>query len=167
MYLKIIALLLLYLIASEGAKGQKIHSELGRDTIVTSKNFPGSYYVMDGRKLTLPVMQWLMHDYSEAQTEIRLAVMSENLSIGAYAIGGLFIIGGFLISEEDKNLSRAIYTWGGIGIGTGILLHVISTTFQKKAVKAYNSEVKAKYFENTPNVKLGITNNGVMIILGF
>ena len=161
MYLKFIALLVIFLTTWGAGNSQKTQSEFARDTIITRKAFPGNYYVMDGRKLNTPVMQWLMNDYPVAQTEIRLAAMSENLSIGAYAIGGLFIFGGFLVYQEDKNLGKAIYTWGGISLGTGILLHIVSGTFQKKAVKAYNEEVKAKYYENTPNVKLGFTNNGV------
>ena len=167
MYLKIIAFGVMLLVIRPPVKGQKTHFQLAQDTIVTQKNFPGNYYLMNGRKLTLPVMQWLMTDYPEANTEIRLAVAADNLSIGGYVFGGVFIFGGFLVSQEDQNLGKTMYTLGGIGIGTGILLHIISANFQRKAVHAYNKGVKDRHYRASPNVNLGISNQGITIYFGF
>ena len=142
--------------------------EIAKDTIITKSELFGSIYLLDGKKLTLPVMEWFMRDYPSSFDAIQGAVVADQLSVATYSVGSIFLLGGLLINRQDQRLSNDLYVLGGISIGGGILLQGISGRFQKKAVAVYNAEVKKDY-EKSQKVRaqFGLQGMGVRLELRY
>jgi hypothetical protein len=111
------------------------------DTIIARDAFLGKSYYMHGKQMDLSVMRWFMSDYVEPYDQIRLAVMTDQLSIAGYGLGGLFAFSGLFIYEDNRPLARELLKIGGISIGGGLILQIFSEAYQKKAVRLYNREI--------------------------
>lgn len=132
--------------------GQTTYNKIARDTIVTQKVFLGKTYLLNGKKLTLPVMQWFMSDYPTANDAIRVAVKSDQLSIVGFTVGSLFALGGTLVYNQNDELGEDLFLLSGVGLGSGMLLQLFSGAYQSKAVKGYNYEIKSLYRDDSAQV---------------
>ncbi len=148
-------------------QGQSTYNQIARDTIVRIPAFLGSTYLLNGKKMNLQVMEWFMSDYPQVYDQIRLAVLSDQVSIVGYTFGGLFCLTGLLIHPEDQRLGNSMLKVGAVGIGSGITFQIISGNFQRKAVRAYNSEIKAVYQKQDMGVRLNISQDGLTLGLKF
>ena len=115
---------------------------LAQDTIVTLRQFPRNQYLLDGKKLNLPVMRWFMSDYPQADEQIRLAALTNQLSITGYSVGTVFLLTGLFVWEDNQPLSDELFRLGGLGFAGGILFQVLSQNYEKKAVRYYNRDIK-------------------------
>lgn len=138
--------------------------EIAKDTIITKSEFVGSTYLLNGKKLSLPVMEWFMRDYPSSYDAIQPAIITDQLSVATYSVGSIFLLGGLLVNQQDRKLSSELYLLGGITISSGVLLQIISASFQKKAVELYNLEVKKSYGQARKlSLELGLIDGGVGI----
>lgn len=156
------------LVCYEATIGQNTYQNIVRDTIVTLRKFPASTYLLDGKKLNLSVMDWFMTDYPAAHDQINLSMLTEQVSVASYSIGGLFGLTGLLVNRQDPHLGNELLQIGGIGIGSGIIFHLFSAGFQKKAVRYYNEDVRKLYKgagSNRVNVKLDNNKLGFYVRL--
>ena len=136
--------------------------KMAADTIISKSEFIGTTYLMNGKKLTLPVMEWFMQDYPSSFDAIQPAIVSDQLSVATYSVGSIFLIGGLFINDRDKRLSNNLIGLGGLTIGSGLLLQYISGRYQKRAIRLYNLEVKKKYSQpSRVNVDFALTPNGL------
>ncbi len=147
--------------------GQATYQEIARDTIVQVPGFLGRTYLLDGKRLNLPVMEWFMSDYSEARERVRVAVLTDQLSIVSYTIGGLMGFAGILVRADNRGLSDDLFTISGIGLGGGITLQIISGSFQRKAVRSYNNQIQTLYQQQHVGYAMQMTDKGLTLILHF
>ena len=134
------------------ANCQTTYNKIARDTIVTKPVFLGKAYLLNGKKLTLPVMEWFMSDYPSANDAIQVASTTDQLGVVAYSIGGLFALGGGLVYQQNEELGGDLLTLSGIGLGTGFLLQLVSGGYSKKAVRNYNYEIKTLYNQESSSL---------------
>lgn len=143
----------------------KCHAQLNlgiaSDTIITKTDIFGSTYLLNGKQLTLPVMEWFMQDYPASYDAIQPAKISDQLSVAVYSGGSVFLLGGLLVDNRDRKLRNNLLLMGGITISGGILLQYVSTRFQKRAIRLYNMEVKKRYQASNVYIDFGLTPNGV------
>lgn len=124
---------------------QPTYHTIAQDTIITIPRFPRNTYLLNGKKLTLPVMRWFMEDYQLANDQVELAVLTNQLSVSGYSIGSVFLLTGFFINDQNRQVSNDIIRLGAVGIGAGILFQILSQGYEKKATRYYNAEVRALY----------------------
>ncbi len=148
-------------------QAQNTYHQIARDTIIRIPGFLGSTYLLDGKRMNLSVMEWFMSDYPQAYDQIRLAVLTDQVSIVSYTIGGLFCFSGLLIQPEDMQTGGKLLRIGLGGIGGGVAFQLLSNRFQKKAVEKYNEEVYTLYKMQAIGITVGVNSNGVGIRLGF
>jgi len=149
------------------AGAQNTYKEIAQDTIVTLPGFLGNTYLLDGKKLNLQVMQWFMSDHPNAYSNIRAATLSDQLSVAGYTVGGVFLLSGFLVKDEDAALSRDLLLWGGIGIGSGLILQVVSLSYQKSAIRIYNDDIRRYYRKKEFSIYLEGSGEGVGVLVRF
>lgn len=149
------------------ASGQSTYNKIVRDTIITIPGILHNTYLLDGKKMTLPVMDWFMMDYPAAHDEINLALLSNQASIAGYTIGGLFGLSGLLIYQRDKALGGDLLQLGGIGIGTGITFQVFSGIFKRRAVRTYNRAVINLYKKQGTAIHTKVQATGINIQVQF
>ena len=137
-------------------QAQRTYNSISRDTIVTIPGPFGNYYLLDGKKLNLAVMQWFMTGHPDAYSQIKAANITDQLSLAGYTAGGVLLLSGVLIFGNDPNTSRDFYLYGGIAFSSGILLQIISNSHKKKAVMLYNEDVK-RYWKGSARLNLGAT----------
>lgn len=147
--------------------GQSTYNQIAKDTIIQVPGFLGTMYLLDGKKLNLSVMDWFMTDYPEARDKIRVAVLTDQVSIVGYTFGGLFCLTGLLFHREDPELGNSLLKMGAAGIGAGITFQVISSSFQKKAVRYYNQEIQSIYKSHTGAVNLKISSQSLGVEIKF
>lgn len=164
---KILWLLLTLVLSGSILWGQHTYQNIIRDTIITRSEFLGNIYLLDGKELNLPVMEWLMSDFPPAYDEIRLAVLGDQLSIMGYGVGTLFALSGLFVYRQNRGLGEDLIQIGGIGIGSGLIFQFISGKFKKSAVGIYNEEVKAYYQQKTSSYRVGISGGEAAIIVRF
>ena len=156
------------LVCSCALSAQPRYHDLAKDTIITLRQFPRNQYLLDGKKLNLPVMQWFMTDYPAANDQMRSAVLANQLSITGYSVGSLFFLTGLFIWEDNRSLSDELLRLGGIGFGSGILFQVISQGYEKKAVRLYNRDVRLLNQEGgTANLGAGVAGRRMIVRLSF
>ena len=133
------------------AQGQSTYRKIAGDTIVVTNNeFGINVFLLDGKKLNIPVMKWFMSDYPAADTNIRWASLGNTLSKTGYGVSGLFIFSGFLVDKRNKPARKDLFTLGGIIGGSGVVLQIVSEFFKMGAVKAYNEEILLFYMKDKP-----------------
>jgi hypothetical protein len=115
------------------------------DTIIAHHSFLNSSYLLNGKKLNPSVMQWFMSDFEEAYEHIRISNVSEQVSIGSYTIGSIFIVAGFLSASRNPRVSKELRLWGFLGIGGGIVFQVFSGQYRRRAVECYNDQIQTIY----------------------
>lgn len=147
------------MLASLPLCGQSTFRSLASDTIVRHQEFLGPGYYLDGKRLNLAVMNWFMSDYPQAREQIRLAVVSDQLSGATYAVGGLFVLSGFLVRSDDVNLSNDMLKLGILSSGAGIAFHILEITFKKKAVEKYNEGVRT-HQQALGSLQVGMRDGG-------
>ena len=147
--------------------GQRTYRTIVRDTIVTKSVFLGKAYLLDGKKLTLPVMQWFMSDHPSAYDKIQVSGITNQLSLASLTIGGIFTLTGVLANSENESLGEDLLTIGGIGLGSGLIFQLISGSYKKGAVRAYNEEIKLIYANQQTSLKWELSDDGIGLRLGF
>lgn len=144
-----------FLLLWTATRAQRTYNSISRDTIVTINGAFGNQYVLDGKKLNLPVMQWFMTGHPDAYNQVRVANITDQLSLASYTAAGVLLLSGVLIFGNDPNTSRDFYLYGGIAFGSGILLQVFSNSHKKKAVMFYNEDVRNYYRKGSAGLNLG------------
>ena len=135
--------------------------KMASDTIITKKEFLANIYLLDGKKINLPVMEWFMQDYPSSYDAIQPALISDQLSVATYSVGTIFILGGLIVNNRDRDLSNNLIVLGGVAAGSGLLLQYVSGRFQKRAIRLYNIEVKKSYSQaNSISVDIGLLEHG-------
>lgn len=140
--------------------GQSTFRSLASDTIVRHQEILGPGYYLDGKRLNLAVMNWFMSDYPEAREQIRLASVSDQLSVATYTAGGLFILSSILVREDDLNLSNDMLKLGVLSGGAGIVFQILEVTFKKQAVERYNEGVRT-HQQAMGSLMVGMRGSGV------
>ena len=163
----ILIALLFAIIPSIVINGQTTYNKIARDTIVTKNGFLGKDYLLNGKKLTLPVMQWFMSDYPTADDAIQVASRTDQLSVAGFSIGGVFALGGSLVYAQNKDLGQDMFTLAGIGLGAGFLLQLFSNAYTSKAVKGYNHEIKTLYKNDSAHLYLIQKDIGGGVVFNF
>lgn len=139
---------------------QSTFQSLAGDTIVLHREFMGTGYFLDGKRLNLAVMDWFMADYPDAREQIRLAVVSDQLSTTGYAVGGIFVISGFLVRNDDLNLSNDLFKLSALSGGAALVFQLIEGTFKKNAVRKYNLGVQ-EHHRTKVGLRMGIQGTGI------
>lgn len=143
-------------------QGQSTFRSLASDTIVRHQEFLGPGYYLDGKRLNLAVMDWFMSDYPQAREQIRLAVVSDQLSVATYAVGGLFVLSGVLVRGDDVNLSNDMLKLGILSGGAGVAFQILEVTFKKNAVQKYNEGVRA-HQQAMGGLSVGVLSSGLSL----
>lgn len=156
--------LLLFMQLMQVASGQNMYRSIASDTIITVRSFPTNIYLLDGKKLNLPVMDFFMSDCAAAHDQLRFAMLSNQLAAAGYSIGTLFGLTGLLVNRQSPQLGGNLLQIGGVGIGTGFLFQVFSNKFKKKAVRLYNEDVRALHkVKNKAGFGVKGTPNGICV----
>lgn len=143
------------------------YSQTTTDSILVIKGFGGSYFVRDGKTLSLRDMKSIMTTDQEAFKQIKSA--KANATAGyVLAFAGGFLVGweiGTMLRGADMNVPVL-----GAGVGlvtTGI---VLSKRAEKKAIKAvdiYNARLKTTSFWDAHSLDLGFCPNGIGVTFSF
>ncbi len=147
--------------------GQQTYDKFAKDTIVTVSGFPNKIYLLGGKKLSLPVMEWFMDDYPAAHDQIRVAIFGDQLSLASYTIGGVFCLSGLLIHPQNPGLGNDLLKIGGIGLGGGVISQIWSARIQRKAVNIYNKEIRQYYARQSVGASLSLHSGQVLVIVDF
>ena len=130
---------------------QSTYRKIAGDTIVVTQNeFGINVFLLDGKKLNIPVMKWFMSEYPVADSNIRWASLGNTLSKTSYGISGLFIFSGFLVDKRNKPARKDLFTLGGVIGGSGVVIQIVSEFFKIGAVQAYNDEILLFYLNDNP-----------------
>ena len=90
---------------------------MAKDTIITRPILFGNAYLLDGKRLNIQVMQWIMTDHPFAHDQIRVSVVSGQMAAVGYTVGGMIFLGGLLVWQDDKAAGKDLMLMGGAGIG--------------------------------------------------
>jgi len=153
---------LVFVLGAIPACAQSTLGHISRDTIVKRNEMLGTAYYLDGKRLNLAVMEWFMSDYPEAYSPIRGAVISDQLSVATYATGGLFVLTGVLIREDDLNLSNDMLKLGILSGAAGVVFQVIEIAFKKNAVAKYNEGILDRHRRES-GIRVGVDGSKVKI----
>ncbi|MCB0560284.1 MAG: hypothetical protein H6573_33140 [Lewinellaceae bacterium] len=147
-----------------GALSQSPYHEMAKDTIITRPLFFGNAYLLDGKRLNIQVMQWFMTDHPLAHDQIRVSVVSGQMAGVGYTVGGMIFLGGLLVGQDDRAAGEDLMLMGGVGIGAGLLLSIISGGHQRRAVQLYNEDIK-RYFNSSAGMEwhIGFSGNGLTL----
>lgn len=161
-------LLSLFLCAFFVGRGQGTYRELAQDTIISRPGFLGATYLLDGKVLNLSVMDFFMKGHPAASAQIQVAQVTDQLSVACYGIGSFILLSGILVSDSNPSASRDLLFYGALGLGGGLVFHLLSNSYQRNAVEFYNHDVKAAYGE-TPAAVLyyGASVDGVGVGIRF
>lgn len=151
-----------YLLTTNSVQAQLELSPM--DTILTQSAFLGNTFYLQGKPMDLSVMRWFMSDYPAPYQQIRMAVLTDQLSIAGYGLGGLFVFSGLFVYEDNLPLARELLRTGGISIGSGLLLQFLSGIYQRKAARLYNREIVTA-FEQKKAVSMRVEWEGAEVRL--
>lgn len=140
---------------------QNTLKDLAADTIIAYPQFLNTTYLLNGKVLNASVMEWFMSDYAEPYENIRISIISDQISVGSYTIGSLFLISSFLIDQDRKRVISDLHLWGAVGIGGGVIFQIVSGKFKRKAVMGYNDEIKKVYFPEKVKLNVYMGTNGL------
>ena len=148
---------------------QSTYHQIAGDTIIAHHTFLNSSYLLNGKKLNPSVMQWFMSDFEEAYESIRISNISEQVSIGSYSIGGIFLLSGILTSAQNPRVSKELKLWGLLGFGSGLVFQIISIKYRRNAVEQYNDSIRSIYYPvNRPiTIKVKIESGQVKSVVSF
>lgn len=136
-------------------------SSLARDTIVAKSDFMSTTYLLNGKKLTLPVMQWFMSDYAQANDNIKVSALSTQASLAGFSIGGLFGLSGLFIYQQNERIGGDMLKIGAVGIGAGVAFQFLASAYKKRAVKSYNRAViKSFHAQSDVHFKVELQPDG-------
>ncbi len=145
---------------------QGTYHELAGDTIISRPALVGNAYLLGGKRLNLQVMQWFMSGHPAAHDQIRAAVLTDQMAAVGYSIGGIIFLGGFLLAQDEQAAGGDLMRLGGIGIGSGLLLTIISSVHQKRAVQLYNEDIRrASQATYGLQWELGLGEEGVSLVV--
>lgn len=148
--------------------GQSNYHTLAQDTIITKKGLLSNAYLLDGKRLSLEVMEFFMMDNPGAYNQIKVANLTDQLSLTGYSLGSIIMLTGILLSEDNPRLSRDLYLYGGLSLGGGIIFQIVSHSYQKEAVYLYNEGIKSSYERKTSvNLQWGVGEEGVGMLVRF
>lgn len=145
--------------------GQPTYNSLAQDTIITKRGLLSNIYLLDGKRLTLEVMEFFMADHPSAHSQIKVAQTTEQLSIVGYGLGSIFLLGGALLHDDNPGLSRDLFFYGGVGMGSGLIFQIISNNYQKNAVFLYNQGIKSQYRNKSSAALYMGTQHGKAVVL--
>ncbi len=150
------------------ASGQPTYNALAQDTIITKRGFLSNTYLLDGKRLTLEVMEFFMEGHPSAHNQIKVAQTTDQLSIVGYGFGSIFLLGGMLLNDANPGLSRDLFFYGGVGMGSGLIFQIISNNYQKNAVFLYNEGIKSQYQKkSSASLFLGTRNGQAVVLVRF
>lgn len=135
---------------------QSTYHQIAEDTIIAHHSFLNSSYLLDGKKLNPSVMQWFMSDFEEAYEHIRISNISEQVSIGSYTVGSIFVVAGLLSASRNPRISKELKLWGIMGIGGGMVFQVISSQYRRRAVEYYNDQIQSIYLQDRRPISIQI-----------
>lgn len=135
---------------------QSTYHQIAGDTIIAHHSFLNSSYLLNGKKLNSSVMQWFMSDFEEAYESIRISNISEQVSIGSYSIGSIFILSGLLTSAQNPRISKELKLWGLLGLSSGLAFQIVSGQYRRKAVEQYNDSIESIYYPRLHPVSIHI-----------
>ncbi len=162
---KLLPILLFHLLLCGWLLGQGPYRPLSQDTIITRPGFLGNVYLLDGKRLNLQVMQWFMTGHPAAYNNIRAATATDQLAAAGYITGSLIFLSGYLISQEDRSTGNDLMLTGSLGLGAGLLLTIVSNSFQHKAVLLYNEDVRQA--SEKVGWQMGIEQQGLVFRVRF
>ncbi|GJM34055.1 MAG: hypothetical protein DHS20C18_30560 [Saprospiraceae bacterium] len=168
MYRKAQLVMLFIIMLASSIYCQKHASALARDTIITMNRFPNNIYILNGKKLTLPVMEWFMSDYPTSNRNIKVALVSDQMSIVGYSVGGLFAVTGLIAFRQNETLGKELFKVSIISLGSGFAFQLLSGAFKQKAVNAYNRALHTQANAKGGGVyKMGMTDKKVGLWVTF
>ena len=125
-------------------RAQPLYHELAQDTIVTRAGFPSPTYLLGGKRLNLPVMQWFLIDVSGAAENIMFARVANQFSTAGYTYGVAFGMSGLLLRGTNRAVANDFLKGSVLGLGTGIAFHLVTNSLKRAAVRRYNAEVRRR-----------------------
>ncbi|MFM9950928.1 MAG: hypothetical protein ACKV1O_23540 [Saprospiraceae bacterium] len=168
MYVKLFPLLFVIALCNQILHSQPTLSSLARDTIVAKSEFLSTTYLLNGKKLTLPVMQWFMSDYPEANDQIRISALSSQVSLTGLSVGGLFGLSGLFLYQQNERIGGDMLKIGAGGITLGVAFQLLASVYKKRAAKSYNRAVKKSFHaQGATNFKLELQPDGSGIRFAF
>lgn len=168
MYVKLCPFLFTLALCNQILHSQPTLSSLARDTIVAKSEFLSTTYLLNGKKLTLPVMQWFLSDYPESNDEIKVAALSSQASLAGFSVGGLFGLSGLFIYQQNERIGGDMLKIGAVGIGAGVAFQLLAAAYKKRAVKSYNCAVKKVFHaQGAAHFKLDLQPDGAGIRFAF
>jgi hypothetical protein len=158
-----------FLVCSSQLSAQSTYHQMAGDTIIAHHSFLNSSYLLDGKKLNPSVMQWFMSDFEEAYEYIRISNISEQVSIGSYTIGSIFIVAGVLSASRNPRISKELRLWGVLGLGGGIVFQVFSGRYRRRAVEYYNDQIRSIYDQDPRpvSIQFRLESGAVKSVLSF
>ena len=164
---KLLSTVALSVAIAANAFSQSPYHELAQDTIITRPIFFGNAYLLDGKPLSLQVMQWFMTDHPLAHDQIRVAVVSDQLAAVSFTVGGIIFLGGILVRQGDQGAGEDLMLMGGAGLGGGLLFSIISGGHQRRAVQLYNEDIKRTYGSSARlEWQFGFSGHGLTLVAG-
>lgn len=168
MYVKLFPSLFVIALCNQVLHSQPTLSSLAGDTIVSKSEFLSTTYLLNGKKLTLPVMQWFMSDYPEANDQIRISALSSQVSLTGLSVGGLFGLSGLFLYQQNERVGGDMLKIGAGGISLGIAFQLLASAYKKRAVESYNRAVKKSFHAHgAKDFKLELQPDGAGIRFAF
>ena len=112
-------------------------------------------------------MKWLMQDVPSAKDKIQLSVLNDQMTIGAYGIGGLASFTGLVVLSDNQRLGTKLLKFGGYSIGAGVLFQLLSASYKKKAAIAYNLYLKQKKITDKLRLKFKASPDKIELCFRF
>lgn len=134
----------------------------GKGGIEMRKNPLGTQYFYEGRMVNVFGLSRVVKDCPEAVAKIKTAQMTYFPALLFSGIGG-GLIGSALFQDEPLVFLAA----GGVSLGAGLGLAVLSEASFKKGVNAYNRSVGYATASRTPSVQLALSPQSVAIRMRF
>jgi len=118
-----------------------------------------------GKIISPKEIKSLYNDYPDALKEYKKSRLLFGISIPLAAVGGGFLGYGLATSIGGQDVEPGVWIVGGSFTALAIIYAAVSGSKVKSSVKIYNRSVK--YSNNTSylNIKFGITNNGLGLVL--
>ena len=110
-------------------------------------------------------MKWFMSDYPNAHEEIRIASLSNKISVIGYGFGGLLVFSGIMVYDRNELAGRDLITVGGIAVGGGLLSQLFTEVFKKERSKN-TIELFKKFIAEIPQI-ISLNYPGLGVVVNF